>query len=128
MSIEAGQLIGHVQIAYYHVHLQAFVANNAAFRSFNAGTNPADQTDPSTPLTLDDLHGVVDLRGGGLGLARQADGRAAADGPRTGGHSGIPRTEVQPVRTRQPDQARLRRGDPVGAVTPGHDDLAHLGV
>jgi hypothetical protein len=94
-SIRAGQSIGHVQKAYYHVHvgefdspcgwinpmrpsgplnvranterpnigsLAAYVANRAAFRPFPDGTNPALQTDPSTPVQLTDLHGVVDLR------------------------------------------------------------------
>jgi len=42
--------------------LEAFVANNDAFRPFNAGESPGCQTDASTPLRLNDLHGVVDLR------------------------------------------------------------------
>jgi hypothetical protein len=95
MAIEAGQLIGHVQNAYYHVHvsefsrpcgwinpmrpggalhvgantekphignLRAFAADSKAFRPFNSTKGPACEVDPSTPLELTDLHGVVDLR------------------------------------------------------------------
>lgn len=42
--------------------LRAYIANSAAFQSFDTGRNPNTQTDPSTPLRLSDLHGVVDLR------------------------------------------------------------------
>lgn len=42
--------------------LYAYVANGRAFAPFNAATDPALQTDLSTPESLKALHGVVDLR------------------------------------------------------------------
>jgi hypothetical protein len=42
--------------------LHAYVADANAFRRFSIGRNPATETDPATPLALDDPHGLVDLR------------------------------------------------------------------
>jgi hypothetical protein len=44
--------------------ISAYVANRRAFKPADPTVDPAQATDPATPLTLNDLHGVVDFRAG----------------------------------------------------------------
>ena len=98
----------------------AVVGNAAAFRRFKMGPDPIPP-DPATPLSLTDLHGVVDIRASITDTPRHATRRSPQQPEMVAGGAQLrrpPRPPPAPDRAADPG-LRWSRADPAQPLLPG---------